>query len=127
MRTVKYIGWHKPTGKIIDLHKITPLALSAGMTGDGIYLPFSEEIILMQFIDIKDSNNIDIYQDYIVRCIGGEEHQGYHEYDIIGVVTFSYGSFSVVTKDNVHYDFALANWDTITIIGNIYQNPDLLK
>lgn len=119
MKQVKFRKWQ--SGKMIQA-----LQLNSFRETDCDFAKSPCHTEIMIFIGIADSNGIDIYDEDIVRCIGGEEHQGYHEHDIKGVVKFSYGSFAVVTKDNVHYDFSLAGWDTITIIGNSFQNPELL-
>jgi uncharacterized phage protein (TIGR01671 family) len=82
---------------------------------------------VMQYTGIRDKDGTEIYEGDVLRCKGGEESQGYREYDITGVVTYSTSaSFNVVTKDKIHYSFDYSDWDEIKIIGNIYQNPELI-
>ena len=76
-------------------------------------------IDLMQFTGLKDETGRDIFEGDIVRSSGRE----------IGVVDFSEGAFVLcVYKDGeIHHEEIAAEEDAWEVIGNIYENPELLK
>jgi hypothetical protein len=83
-RDIKFRGFDKLSKKMIDLKKITPFAL-AQPDLNGLFLPFDDDIILMQFTGLLDNKLIkEIYEGDIIDASGN-------------------------------------------IIGNIYENEDLLK
>ncbi|QRQ99747.1 YopX family protein [Dyadobacter sandarakinus] len=79
-----------------------------------------------QFSGLGDKNGIEIYEGDICRMLGGEEHDGKRELDVKGSIQFEYGAFELVTKKKVCYSLS-DRYDTIEIIGNIHDNPDLLS
>ena len=70
---------------------------------------------LGQFTGIKDKNDVKIFEGDIVRADNG--HTGY--------VIFRYGSF--VKECSCHYKTNKLYGDNETVIGNIYDNPELLE
>ena len=124
MREIKFRAWNKETKKIIDLKKITPLALDIRMTSDWLFIPFIEDMILMQYTWLKDKNWKEIF-----------------EWDII-----EYWSYTdIKEKEYIYYNrwrawFCRTKWELYwysdlnssissshIIIWNIYENPELLK
>ena len=79
---------------------------------------YCDDIELLQYIGIKDKNNDEIYEGYIVRCYGGEHCQGYWQYD------------ETITIDSINNPFtilSLTEIENVEIVGNIYENPELLN
>jgi len=73
------------------------------------------DIILMQYVGIKDRNGKEIYEGDIIKHFAGE----------LGVVKFKDGCFGV---EWLNGDFRISvPFEHHTIIGNIYENPELLK
>lgn len=87
-----------------------------------IYVGCSAHI--MQFTGLKDVNGKDIYEGDIV------EYFGFYEHDTAKIV-FTDGCFAL---DNIRYTFATETFfdffahetNALIIIGNIYENPELL-
>lgn len=72
MREIKFRAWN---GKeIVDLQAITPLALDDNMNNQlamrgesGLFIPFSDEIKLMQYTGLKDMNGVaEVYECDII-------------------------------------------------------------
>jgi uncharacterized phage protein (TIGR01671 family) len=93
-------------------------------------------LIIMLFTGLKDSNKNDIYESDIIECEYYDELPTTEGEPLIwrGVVEWSYdASFHVVRKDkhkqggcySVGYGgSAIKRWE---VIGNIYENPELIK
>lgn len=133
MRKIKFRAWDIPNNCFIpnDYYVICNDGKSLGMMikdwnnyqyGEHMYSPNQ---ILSQFTGLKDKNSIDIYESDIVEIWGGEQAQGFWEISIRGQFIFSYNAFVIKDKKDIHYDPSMFD-ATIQIIGNIYENPELL-
>lgn len=69
-----------------------------------------------QFTGLKDKNGKDIYEGDIVHYWGGEYCQGYWEFNR-----------TVVIKDMIDDCFMMGEYEFLEVIGNIYENPELLE
>ena len=98
------------------------------------YMDFSK-IKLLQFTDLHDKNGNEIYEsDYVKhleinRCeneAGGEHVSSYCS---IGIVRFIEGCWRLEEKNDKEGAFLhwLGNEGYCEIIGNIYENPELLE
>ena len=81
-----------------------------------------EHHFVMQYTGLKDKNGKEIYEGDIVYIDCSREYQR----DVKGIVKFSFGSFNSVDAENIHYDFGMIS-DEIFVVGNIYENPELIK
>lgn len=130
-REIKFRAWNSTNEKMIDLRAITPLAIESALNCDGLFLPFEEDLILMQFTGLKDKNGNEIYEGDVVET---------ENYDQLAIVTFKTtgylaGAFCLKQKDGKFRNFSPdniwspsdepRNWDEV--IGNIYENPDLIE
>jgi uncharacterized phage protein (TIGR01671 family) len=77
--------------------------------------------ILMQYTGLKDKNGKEIYEGDIVECTQQGQSQK-------GEVNFKDGMFNwEYKKDELSWLYGVTlKWDG-EIIGNIYENPELLK
>jgi uncharacterized phage protein (TIGR01671 family) len=82
---------------------------------------YSGEFELMQFTGLKDKNGVEIYEGDIMFC---EDHRwvvswNYDSWDMLN------GDWSVRSEDFFD-DPGITVWEESLVIGNIYENPDLL-
>ena len=85
--------------------------------------------VLMQYTGLKDKNGKGIYEGDIVKSIAQSNDHSQRGAVTIGRVYFSTGSFKIA-PDNFEtgtklFDVLLIN--SVEIIGNIHDNPELLN
>lgn len=78
-------------------------------------------IIEQQYTGLKDKNGKEIYEGDIVKATSDQ----YENENFIGKVIFDEGSF--LTWINNNDIRGIWGEDDIEIIGNIYENPELVK
>lgn len=128
MREIKFRAWDKTDKEMVDYFHIqsnngsvTVYEYSADAFEDQ-RLPEDAtdhiDYILMQYTGLKDKNGKEIYEGDIVVTHGW---QGAIEMSHTGAYVIAQGSF----KELLH-DYVYNKWD-IEVIGNIYEDKELLK
>jgi uncharacterized phage protein (TIGR01671 family) len=119
MREIKLRAWNVATRVMVDLKEITPLALA--IDTDGLFIPFSDGLILMQYTGLHDKNGREIYEGDIIEyenanCGYGRTRQEEINRDVVPEIT-QYEDIA----DGIVW------WKNGEVIGNIYENPELVK
>jgi uncharacterized phage protein (TIGR01671 family) len=123
-REYEFRGWHIKNKIMIDLEKITPLALAhPSAILKGVFLPFDDHIILMQYIGIKDIHGKKFFEGDLIKTKTGKIRQ---------IIWAAGGFFSTDKSGNVseghHTEFWARFPDMVPeIIGNIHKNPEILE
>ena len=82
---------------------------------------------LGQYTGLKDKNGIEIYEGDICRCWGGSEFNGYYEYNKIYEVKWQGSGLEMMIGDcGYGWNYSSA-FEHIEVIGNIYENLELLR
>lgn len=85
-----------------------------------------ERFTLMQYTGLKDKNGIDVYEGDIIHAEGhcqgeGNFNTGEHDYNFTGVVIWDKKQLTYTCSR-----YKLSELDEVTIIGNIYENSELI-
>ena len=134
MRDIKFRAWDKVDKKILycdtmsdylqGKRQINFIALDYGYSGW-----YGKDFIFMQYIDIKDKNGIEVFEGDIVNIYDW----GIANNDLIGVAEIVWDKEELGFR--IHpwleiedsYDLIQKCLPRCEIIGNIYENPELLE
>lgn len=124
MREVKFRAWHKTRCEMLPIIDIEYLMTKGALVTE--YKDFVENIHpnIMQYTGLKDKNLEEIYEGDIVNIRGSTFYQGYWEIDEIFEVVYDKYGFLLKNKD---YKESFWIAEEIEVVGNIYENAELLK
>lgn len=127
MREIKFRAWDRLTGKmfpvgIIDCSiQVVYIEESNGLDS----CRNSDEVELMQSTGLVDWEGVEIYEGDIVKIPDDYEVFGKNAGETCKVI-FDSGCFRLKTSRGRGRGFWFEDDSTVTIIGNIYENPELL-
>lgn len=134
MRVVKFRAWDKEIEKIYPVLKIDFVEEWVSMYSKitGRHYNWLNNLVLMQYTGLEDKNGEEIYESYIVKfdpqspC--GDEFYNPRDGEI-GEVIFDFGSLVVrpIDKKRESLRFSLSELGDWVVVGNIYENPELLQ
>lgn len=107
-RKIKFRAWDKELEfmRFFELHEI-----------NGRPVPKDWEI--MQYTGLKDKNGKEIYEGDILKS---------KRLNAKGEVKFGKAHFFILTRNGAAMGWELSpNTDELEVIGNIYENPELIK
>ena len=126
MREIKFRAWHKEKKEIVNVEEIDFMNKVINYI-DNDYLNNRQEIIgayfedieLMQYTGLKEKNNKEIYEGDIVKFLN----------DIFEVIwRDEKAKFMLKNKEYKEFlNFLYENNTEMEIVGNIYENPELME
>ena len=133
MRTIKFRAWDKKENKWLSFDEDDPIQDDFGYAEDKYWtfeFDFNEDrVVLMQYTGLKDKNGKEIYQGdiFIVKNLhDGDEYiwDNPNQKPVPQVVTWSEGDCGFNFGDSHRIKYQPYDFE---VIGNIYENKDLLK
>ena len=119
----KYRAWDKLDKEIYEVGEIHWFRGEFDFIGDGItFKRDADEVELMQSTGLFDKNGKEVFVGDIIKCTRGCLHEVYIEKEYGG--TYFGGMPAVYLKD-LREGYAWTEHEEI--IGNIYENPELLE
>jgi len=132
MREIKFRAWDKQTREWIYLGFSSMVGIVDGSlrqfyrTDDGIgHKEWPTDYALMQYTGLKDKNGVEIYEGDVVL-----EHTGEAKPFIHWEVTWLESRWILRARNSDAHDRYLSHspeYMQPEVIGNIYENPDLLS
>jgi hypothetical protein len=112
MRAIKFRAWDPERKEMMDFERIKQTTL--------YHLQMAKEDLgweTMQFTNLHDKNGKEIYEGDVL-----EDAEGFR-----AKISFFQGAFSADFSVKNKYPVLLYNHTYMAVIGNIYENPELLK
>ena len=110
MREIKFRAWDKKNKIMIDPEMLE--GLFGNMKSD------DGQTILMQYTGLKDKNGVEIYEDDVVK----------YKFTNTLIIPVTWHQWEEEMSTGVGFYFPwFFEKDDIEVLGNIYQNPELLK
>lgn len=117
----KFRAWDKETQSLRDVLVIDWLNELVDLEGGRIDRQF-DEVELMQSTGLKDKNGVEIFEGDIVKTLGADLEVTF------STIKFEEGAFCVDYKDlGVEFDFLYFVDSPLEVIGNIWENSELLE
>ncbi|MCX6145684.1 MAG: YopX family protein [Candidatus Kapabacteria bacterium] len=124
---IKFRAWNKVGKFMLEWEDFIQYELDQMAIVGNDYRIFNDsEFILMQYTGLKDKNGVEIYEGDILTLINPFTGEIAHGYTYV-VFSFEYIGGWVLTSNGKDTLTIGTRTDHIEVIGNIYQNPELLE
>ncbi|MCU4984467.1 YopX family protein [Bacillus thuringiensis] len=126
MREIKVRAFDKVAEKMYDVgyidfaNEVVQVAMNKGGICYGTYVRRLKDVVLLQYTGLKDKNGKEIYEGDILEFSGNVVALGIVKYNE------NFATFQAC-NGNSGWLFGNESGTNIEILGNIYENPELVK
>lgn len=132
MRQIKFRVWDSERKQMYNLSENRfSFGLFEGhraISWEDVFAEQHEELIPLQYTGLKDKNGREIYEGDVLHHHWNSGHD--HMLETTSFVKWQNGAFLVDDKKRADWLLSmhtLAEWASVEVIGNIYENPELLE
>lgn len=131
MKEIKFRAWDSYQKKMYTWNEIIKADIDGNMSLSNLLNGFIQHIKPSQYTNLKDKNGVEIYNSDIIKCTYGsrEPYSVIKPYTAIVELDKVNPCFVLhkIGTDFYEYDFVCCGHLSLEIIGNIYENKDLIK
>lgn len=124
MREIKFRAWNEKLKMMSPAFHLNMEEMPTGYGGeilvnfiDGQLSEMIEKCELMQYTGLKDKNGREIYEGDIVK---------FHMFNSVGVIEWNKRTAEFLARRNNGWT-EFGGYQDMEVIGNIYENPELVK
>lgn len=130
-REIKFRAWDYDTNIMVYPDSELETTFCFDKVGLSVYHNNGQEMSsfeLMQYTGIKDKNGKEVYEGDIIKYSSDVINSFYRVNEIFREVRFKYGMYGIKgIEDGTHIPFGNILKCQYEVIGNIYENPELLE
>ena len=130
MRDIKFRCWDTENKEMLEVQELDYEDSYNGqpMIRTTMYSDYfdTEDMILMQYTGLKDKNGKEIYEGDIVKFRFKDDREEFP--DLIGYIEYqtTFTAFRIMSNQG-SFKIDITEIKFIEVIGNIYDNPELLE
>lgn len=131
----KFRAWDKHVKKIrkvTEIHFDDSLIYLKANNGKGYYCSFSD-IVLMQSTSLKDKNGVEIFEGDVVKISDGSNEEDSYTSVVKNYADEGYPAFDIEAPSSWYYESNIlatimgGEYETIEVIGNVWEDGDLIN
>jgi uncharacterized phage protein (TIGR01671 family) len=128
-RPIRFRAWDSKDNRWLREDEVSIVSSGELLDLAGNYMPEDRGVVIQQFTGLLDKNGKEIYEGDVMNLKSKYEFENDKPIDTNSEVLFVDGGFRMdfhgmrLTKELLK---SQGNWD-LKVIGNIYENPELMK